>query len=359
MLACTLSIALPLHGALAQFVPAGERSYNSAIYKASHNSYVRDESLASQIDDFNVWQIELDVYDYGQLYVNHDCVAPFTGADTLTALLQKLMNESTTLARKFTMIYLDMKGNGNDGCQIGWGSALQQRLKDAFLNTFGMARIYSSGEFSAKDGSQWPSYQELVRRGHEVGVIVDWHGSNPAPSDDLFFYATSTNPPDSGLAPNTVLVNVDGGCDDFPSGTAAPAAGLRWLSRMYPSGRCSLDCQEMNGNYWSNGLSKRYVYLATNCVDWEHTFSSSTQSPDPLFVAQPGAVDCPMSYGQCEWGTVRFPFHDLGAAIDRASPMVTLVVHGGIYVITRSGTPRIIDHSMVLTTDSSGPAEIR
>lgn len=88
-------MALPLSQGLAQTFGPGETRYNAAMYKASHNSYSRDESLAAQIDDYNVWQIELDVYDYGgQLYINHDCDAPFDGASTLPGLLTKLVRES-------------------------------------------------------------------------------------------------------------------------------------------------------------------------------------------------------------------------------------------------------------------------
>jgi len=48
--------------------------YNAGIYKASHNSYDRNESLAEQIDAYNVWQLEFDIYDFnGEFRVNHNC----------------------------------------------------------------------------------------------------------------------------------------------------------------------------------------------------------------------------------------------------------------------------------------------
>src|ERR1017187_4297705 len=110
----------------AQNVGPGEQRFNAAIYKGSHNSEDRDESLAQQIDDYNVWQIELDIYDYqGDLKVNHLCdPGSLDAADTLTTLLTKMVAESKTFSSKFTVIYLDMKGNGLEGCAYSWGVQL-------------------------------------------------------------------------------------------------------------------------------------------------------------------------------------------------------------------------------------------
>ena len=43
-------------------VGPNEQRFNAGTYKASHNSYDRDETLASQIDNWNCWCIELDLH---------------------------------------------------------------------------------------------------------------------------------------------------------------------------------------------------------------------------------------------------------------------------------------------------------
>jgi hypothetical protein len=343
-----------------QNVGPGEQPFNYAIYKSSHNSYDRDESLARQIDDFNIWQLELDVYDYrGELKVNHNCdlVEIDLRADALGPLLEKMVRESTTYPWKFTLIYLDMKGNGESGCHVNWGSEIRDRLKAEFIQALGEEHIYPASALRQANW-QWPSYQALVRQGYYWGVIVDFHGTTPNPgaAEEFLYYATSTHPPDPATVPdNTVLVNRDGGCD---AGASRPPRRVRdqprWLYRMWP-GSCASDCLQMNGRYWTRGIEEGagYNLLATNCVDWDHTFKAPTHSPALVFVDPEAEVSCPERYDACEWGTRAFPFHDLDPAIERASPMVTLLIQGGEYRVTRHG-PRVIDRPVVLATSGTG-----
>src|SRR3954469_25982212 len=117
---------------MSQNVGLGEQRFNAAIYKSSHNSYQRNESLAEQIDDYNIWQIELDIIDYeGELKVRHDCgdLWALHNAETLSDLLTKLVAESKTYIYKFTIIYLDLKD-----CR-DWGDELNERLKTALINS--------------------------------------------------------------------------------------------------------------------------------------------------------------------------------------------------------------------------------
>lgn len=149
------SVYLSTCSAKAQGVGTIETPYNRSMYKASHNSYDRHEALADQVDNYNVWQIELDVYDYnGHLYVNHACTSPFSEASTLPDLLTALVADSKTYKSKFTMIYLDMKGNGNESCYIGWGSTLQDRLRTCSSKSFPLRRSTAPGNFrpTARNG---------------------------------------------------------------------------------------------------------------------------------------------------------------------------------------------------------------
>jgi hypothetical protein len=355
-----------------QNVGPGENAFNAGIYKGTHNSYSHHESLAQQIDNYNVWQIELDIYDfYGDLKVNHDCdPSSISRADTLETLVNKMVTESTTYFYKFTVIYLDMKGNGLDGCAYGWGVQIKDRIKNIFIHSLGITHIYKTADFINEDRSQWPSYQALVGRGFYWCVVVDWHEEKSRDVDygcrrddaidDILFCATSQNPPvESSLSQNTVLVNVDGGCDANPTATT-PVPDLRsarWLYRLYPGGGC--DCQQQNGNYWENGVSKSYNFIATNCVNWDHTFEPSTHSPVPLYVDRFANVSCPNNYVACDWGTHAFPYHNLIDAIARASPMVTLFIQGGEYQVTAPSVPLTINHPMILTASGGGSVVMR
>lgn len=370
---CSLLLVLCSFGryAEAQNVGPGEQRFNDPIYKGSHNSEVRDESLAEQIDNYNVWQIELDIMDYnGDFKVPGDSCDPasLSQADSLTPLLTKLQAESNPLGHPFTVIYLDMKGMGQNGCAYTWGSAIKDRLRAAFTGSLGQSAIYSSHEFVTTDDSSWPSYQNLTKRGYRWAVIVDWHeyvppGFNPDPTsclagkpyncfvqDDFFFAATGSIPaPTATVTANTTLVNLAAGCNASPGPTAVslPLRDNRWLYRGYPSGECSLICSHMDGAYWSYAVKNvGYNFVATNCINYDDTFNGPygalTHSADPLFVTtRPGPV-CPSSTSTCDWGTQAFPFHDLGAALDRASFGVTVLIQNGTYQVSRTDHPRLI-----------------
>src|SRR5262249_46811128 len=146
--------------------------------------------------------------------------------------------------------------------------------------------------------------------------------------DDFFFGVTTQDPAPLGIAPNTVLVNINGGCDVHPTDHIPAQPGGRWLYRIYPdisgANGCDDGCPNMNGTYWRNGLAKGYNFIATQCVNWDHTFQPPTHSPDPLFVNPSAPVNCPNDYSSCDWGTLDFPYHDFRSALERASQNITV-----------------------------------
>jgi hypothetical protein len=392
IVSCSLLLALCSFGpyAGAQNVGPGEQRFNVPVYKGSHNSEVRDESLAEQIDDYNVWQIELDIMDYnGDFKSAGDLCDPasLSRADSLTTLLTKLQAESNPLAHPFTVIYLDMKGMGQDGgCAYTWGSDIKSRLKAAFIGALGQSAIYPSLEFVnvLTDASSWPSYQNLTARKYRWAVIVDWHGYvpsgfSPGPlgclglnpyncfvQDDFFFAATSSSPAPSTVTANTVLVNLAAGCNASPGPTAVtlPPRDNRWLYRGWPSGECSLICSHMDGAYWNYAVKNvGYNFVATNCINYDDTFNGTygalTHSPDPLFVTTQTGPACPGSNSTCEWGTQTFPFHNLNAALNRASPMVSILLAGGDYALSTNGSPRIIETPLKLRAQPNAVAILR
>lgn len=366
-------------------VGPSEQRFNQAIYKGSHNSYARDESLAVQIDSYNVWQLELDIYDFqGSLKVNHLCdIGSLDTADTVETLLTKLQTESTQQGHKFAVIYLDMKGNhdsSDPGCAYTWGLGIKDRLKEAFTSALGASSIYTPSEFLTKDGSAWPSYQNLQSRKFRWAVIADWHGHvppdfNPNPAgcldqnpyncfvqDDFFFAAIGSVPADPSKTPaNTVLVNLDAGCNAAPgpTTTSLPPRDNRWLYRGYPNKNCSEICSHMDGAYWDYAVKNAgYNFVATNCLSYDDTFNGSagalTHSPDPLFVIMTPGPSCPGSNSTCEWGTEAFPFHDLNAAMARASSAVTMLIGKGTYKVTSGNSPKMVKVRVTLEA-SSGP----
>lgn len=355
------ALALAGLGAGGQAQAPIEQPFNDGIYKGSHNSYARKETLAEQVVDFNVWQLELDVFDYsGSLKVTHDCdPASIAGAPSLAGLLTEL-GETVRAARfsRFTVLYVDLKGNGIDGCSYAWGSQLDDRLRDAFTGALGQSEIYPAAEFVTRDHSRWPSYQELARRGYRWGVIIDWHGApSPAASaDDLLFLATSDALPDAeALSGNTALLNVGGGCDAAPVGSGSTQRGTRFLARLWP-GSCAPDCSQMNGNYWARGVAFGYNFVATNCVDEDHTFADPTRSPDPVIVDAGAQQDCPHDDQPCEWGTGRFPFHVLEPALARASPGSEVIVAAGLYTLSSA---TLVVTPMTIRAASGAIVEIR
>jgi len=331
----------------------GEQPFNTLIFKASHNSFDRKESLAQQIDDYNVWQIELDLWDYrGEIKVNHSGdAASLEAADSLATLLNRIPRESHYFRSRVTVIYFDI----HTISWAGWTSDSRTRLRSICYATLGEKHVYPASQFIGDDRSRWPSYQNLVRRGYNWILIADWGSlvTGSSNNDDLFFTTTHQERPyASALTNNTVLVNIDGGCD---AGSARPAMPVvvrdgrdRWLTRSYPSGECSSTCLGQNGVYWKDAIAHSYNFIATNCIDWDHTFEEPTHSPDPLFVAVSRAGECPHEYASCEWGTHSFPIHNLLMALERASSGVTIEMEGGTYIVTHGGDSRAVTKPVIL-----------
>jgi hypothetical protein len=357
-----LVLGAPLHGAhIPETAPrVGEQRFNRFIYKASHNSYERDEPLYDQIDVFNVWQLELDLqYDNGQLpgsciiSVEHYC-ASLHGSRSLTAELNEIA-ASLTAGQRFTVIYLEMKSplTGADPCYQDWPdrSSYRQCIRDAFAGTIGVDRIYRADDFKSIDHSRWPSRPELQRRGKNFMVVLDEHEVGGLADDDFFFGATEENPPGTGLPANTVLVNINGGCD-IDSVDSGPAdVNDRWLYRAYPdTTRCDY-CIGHDGGYWTNAIKFGFNFIATNCVSEGFTVQSPTHSPQPLFVREYFQTSEP------QYGTLGYPYIGVDGAlagVNRASPMVDVVFSGGTYEVTKaSGGVYVIDKPVVLKARTS------
>jgi hypothetical protein len=303
----------------------GERRFNQFTYKASHNSYERSESLASQMDAFNCWCLELDLWWYnGDIRVSHTC--PTDSHDLLSTKLSRIASSDLKYDR-VTVIYLEMK----EGCFTTWPSRTTYRnyIQTRVEQYLGADRIYTSGMFANPSGDnfRWPSYQELVRRGKNFIVIL--HEPDRSVDSSFFFGVHFSNPfPPDGLdVPYKVLYNV-GDAGATPSGF-----GDRYLARTYPDGAedtCQL--QEWS-DYWDRGISRGFNFVATNCVGEIYTITDPrTHSPAPLFVAHD--LSLPEMF---QTGVRSFPYsgaEGLLRGIQRASPMVDVRIETGTYNIT-------------------------
>ena len=221
------------------------------------------------------------------------------------------------------------------GCYDEWPAAevyrplIYQSFIDILGEGLGEGYFYTAREFKdpSGDNMKWPSAEELVRRGKRWIVIIGDDDSR-RPDSDFFFGITFGNPPSDSGVKNRVLVNRDMGCD---TPIAPPVAETperrddRWMYRAFPNGACDI-CVAQNGPYWDNAVARGWTFVATNCIDDEHTWDPRVHSPMPIFVAPNGTSD-----GE-QRGTVVAPFvgrSALGPALSTSSPGVPIYIVGG------------------------------
>jgi hypothetical protein len=322
-------------------VGRGEKRFNEFIYKASHNSYQRGEPLWQQVDYYNCWMVELDCfwddnYQGGSSNINVTHYCDDTHSDrTLSQEFTELTGSSLADDR-VTVIYLQFNTGGSLCGYDDWPDKPFYRdfIKRAITNYLNAAWVYPYTEFANRDNYSWPSMQELKRRGYHYVIILNTRVIART-YDEIFFGETN---PDGSPLDNDALTNHDGGCDidtfeNLPTYPDSP----RWMSRVYPGSACSEECDYHNGNYYDTALSRDYTFLASNCVDDDHTFNLSTHAPEPVFVMESSSED---KYR----GTLLHPYTDINFAILRASSMSTIQIGSkttpydllpGINVITK------------------------
>jgi len=307
----------------------GEQRFNAAVYKASHNSYERDESLASQIDDWNCWCLELDLvwHTDNQIRVQHGCSS---GDELLFTRLTQIA-ASVDAGNRVTVVYLEMKG----ACEAWparsvYRNYIRSAMDSAFFNG-----VYPAIEFKTTDQHRWPSYQELLRRGYFWIIILDEEETGFA-DDDYFFGMARGNPP-TAFEDNSVLINSDDD-DDVPNFGNEPD---RWLFRAYPTPVCG---PGDDADYFHDAAANGYNFVATNCIDHAYTMITPTHSPAPFHVA-PGDINA------TQYGTLGYPYRSADGfmlATLRVSPMVPIVIETGVYDVSPSFQ---ISRPMVLKTN--------
>ncbi|HPF38984.1 MAG TPA: hypothetical protein P5081_08845 [Phycisphaerae bacterium] len=339
----------------------GEQRISAQQFKASHNSYNRPQSLDAQIDDYNCWMIELDLWykdSDDSIRVAHTC--PISSADRFGSRLSELMN-ANDLDKRVTFIFLQLKYDcTNDNCDCGlletchpWPSDQRGRVLETVLNNVPQNEIYTVPEFRDIDNRAWPSYQELVRRGKRFVFVLGGCETNTN-LDDLLFEKTADTSNNTNLYSNYSIVNTSGGC---PGGSAPDPANPtdRFVWRAYPGGAC-LTCELQGNGWWEALVDTGYTFIATNCVDAQHTFDDFPviHSPAPFYVVPSG------SYSH-NWGTRAFPrVGSLGLyrATTEVSAMVDVLISPGVYDISNESgfqnSNNRIDRPMILRCNGSG-----
>lgn len=249
----------------------GEQRFNRLRYRASHNSFERNESLTEQMDHWNVWCLELDLWwSRPDVLVAHDDPCGVGCCPCKAASLDEELDEiaaSVTKHGRVTVIDLQLH-LPESGTEVFYAT-----IRNSLRSKLGSRRIYRPADFAAPapdgDGLRWPSYQEMVRRGKNFVVVA-----HPAPEDSFFFRTTSTFPPSKGESANAVLAVVEN------AATGPGNLGDRYLSRTwhgscagFPDLRRHCSC-EIEDGFWNRSVALGFNFIATYCVDRDTTFTA-------------------------------------------------------------------------------------
>jgi hypothetical protein len=275
-------------------------------YRATHNSYSRGLRLNAQIDDYNIWEVEIDFgrnsgHDFE---VGHD--DPGGEVDVSPAMPSLLLrdwlqNVKDSASWHFHPIALKLE-------KKGWMSRAnwQADLRDLLTSVLGAENIMTKSEFENRYHSQWPAVGELV--GKFFVMLLNAQG------DDGFFFV-GKDPP--GL-PGLCVAFGEYGSGDH----AGFVQGLRSGCGGSPTNRIVMDDAFLKE--WSN---------------W------GVHPPLPAYV-DPG------NDGYM-WGTRAFPFKRIGYAVNANRSPTGVATQG--YLVVPAGTyPEKMTISTPMTITSSG-----
>jgi hypothetical protein len=365
LMALPAVLLLPTVAVGAPIDPApGESPANYQQYFSSHNSYQRDESLTEQLDFYNVWEIELDVrWRENALcqgggtgfYILHACEDP-VGRGWLVDSLNEI---AATRRMQDGFFFLNLElGDASVkyaclGCGVEGPSfppSYLTLLQSLILDTFSDS-VYTWQDFVA-DGKQWPSIQELLRRGKHVAVYANDIGN----VGSIFFEITES----VGFAVDPVAVwNTDDPSTDI-SGT-----GERFLTRRYPDPYCWM---EDSSDYYS-AREHGFSHLSTNCIQEWAPIVWLFHPPLPTYLVPVGGAGLQLG----TWGLPYRGGVGVVAACQRAGDYdeeicsgvacrshpstITLELVGGTYNVSGGSEGVVLDCPVTLTA-VFGPARL-
>ena len=162
-------------------------------FKASHNSYQRDEDMDDQIDNYNAWCLELDLNwetDCGPcITVDHCCdlVPECAGEQRLYESIPEILR-STESDERVTFVWLDIKDPSSwwNRCHDTWPANRRDLIREGLLG-LGAENVYSKTNFDldfSANGGRWPSWQELRARGKKFILVLEDNLDPSGKADD-------------------------------------------------------------------------------------------------------------------------------------------------------------------------------
>ncbi|MHC4619997.1 MAG: hypothetical protein ACYTEQ_19805 [Planctomycetota bacterium] len=315
---------------------------DSYAFKNTHNSYEKDHPLNEQMDDYNVWCLELDLCcrrTDSTLWISvqhHGCYA---SEGTLTGFLSEMMF-SSAWDKRITFLWLDIKHDAIPPCNYcnywphdpadAWTDLIKNDL-DAVLPA---GSVYTHNEFK-NDSRLWPSLDDLLSQGKHFIVILDgghWDTDKP---DHPYFFVTATSKAEatSHGKPWIRVINREDG--SLPS-EESPVDGDGYLWRAY-----GLD--ETNFN---TALNNGFNLLGVD--DYGHSWTEQPGVHPPV----PLRVDASHTGWERKWGTYGFPFSTVNAGVGRALPRMEVTIIGGYYneqlTISKPLTLKAIDGAVTI-----------
>jgi hypothetical protein len=292
---------------------AGAQPLGQLTFKGSHNSYDKAESITSQIDDWNVWFVEIDICKENDLLnVKHLCSNNDYGLD---ALLQGVKNAAATRER-LTFLWFDIKGHHLVFCECEFDADRPYEVIDLLVprleHYFGNA-LYTASEWKHADGKTWPTYQELMARGKRYIAVFDEDDAKP---DDAHLFMSAESYADATStekfpAQHIAFINRDGPDTDGVSINLSD----QFLWRSY-----GLNDQED----WNEAADLGFSILCTDEVEQFWSFMR-VQAPSPLVVNNAAAGP--------EYGTFGNPAHSIHKVLpfQHILPGTQMLIHAGMY----------------------------
>lgn len=269
-------------------------------YKASHNSYERSESADEQVDDWNVWGLELDLchtLEAGIVLQHGGLIHTRHG---FGGFLDEFVS-SQTWDRRLTFLWLDIKHESvcnywdNDNGSQAWLDQIRAVI-DSRIPT---SMVYTRAEFDDVDSGLWPSVDHLLDRGKHIVVILDGgHWDTDKPFHPYYFVTASSIAEARARAPWAAFVNRADA--SLPVGEA-PQADTRYIWRAY-----GLNDEAS----WSLALDRRFHLPSSDKVDHSWTMGARTHPPRPM------RVDL-RNTGSEQHGTTAYPYETVPPAAAR------------------------------------------
>jgi hypothetical protein len=295
------------------------------IFKGSHNSFGYGyQAITSQIDDWNVWFIELDIYKDGDtLIIKHP---PNISKYDLDKALQAITDAQSTQER-LTFLWFDIKNKPYEVIGL-----LIPKVKSHFGNL-----LYRPAEWKRIDGKVWPSYQELIARGKRYIAIFDEDDAKPD-DDDLFMSESSyANATDTSKYPSQHIAFINRKGPDTNGITINPDDQYLWRSYDLGPAFPSDDLVPSVPSDWDNAADQGFNLLCANLFEEFWSFTR-VQAPSPIVVDNNASGP--------EYGTFGNPAHSVskGISLENIIAGTRVLIHAGIY----DESPILIDQAMTL-----------